>query len=187
MSTDRHIISTDELQRQQLLADENPDASEIETTTGNVDSSYSLPKHEQHLMHLKLTKKEHDPIAKEYRTVETIWQGSAAQYERMSKSADKGGTDAFADYDSVELLHDVRPQSVAKAKAGSTPEGGEPTKKPAPRSLVDAQARYKELVGIAPPAEATFTEVKDELAHLESPEGAADLARLKAEAANTPQ
>jgi hypothetical protein len=178
-TTQRHKIEPAELQQQQLNAAEDPENSEIEMTTGNVDSEYKLPQHEQHLMHVRLVKKVNDPINKEYKTEETVWKGSPALYERMSKDADKGGTGTFSEYDKVELLHDVRPQATGKAtpapKVGTETDS---TKKPM-RSLKDAQERYKELVGFDAPTDKNFGELKEALAHLGSEAGAGDLAALK--------
>jgi hypothetical protein len=67
----------------------------------------------------------------------------------------------------------------AKLKAEKTTPGATETKKPV-RSLEDAQGRYKELVGKDAPADKTFTELKEAIKHFESPEGADDLAALKA-------
>ncbi|HEX8658317.1 MAG TPA: hypothetical protein VF690_12315 [Hymenobacter sp.] len=176
-STQRLKIDTATLQQQQLNAAEDPEGSDIELTTGNVDEDYEFPTHEQHLMHIRLSKKVNDPIKKEYHTVETIWQGAPAQYNRMSETREKGGNDSFSEYDSVEILHDVRASAKPVTRtASSTPTGD--SKKPL-RSLKDAQARFLEIVGSAAPENKSFTELKEAIAHLESEAGAADLAELK--------
>lgn len=174
---ERLKIDTTELQSQQLGALENPDASAIETTTGNVDSDYEFPKHEQHLMHVELTKKVNDAVKKEYRTDKTVWKGSAAQYTRMATPADKGGTGSFDEYDSVKILHDVRPGALARPAAATTPTTGTGDSKKTLRTKADYVARYEELAATAEdlpedlrkaPADATIEQLKAAIADLET-------------------
>ncbi|NML67612.1 hypothetical protein HHL22_20620 [Hymenobacter sp. RP-2-7] len=84
--------------------------------------------------------------------------------------------DAPTDKSFEELLELIAPLE-AQLKAKSTTGGA--VKKPL-RSLVDAQDRYKELVGKAAPEDKSFTELKEAITHFESPEGAADLEAAKA-------
>lgn len=216
-----------ELQQQQIEADGDFTASKEAKQKGNVDSSYELPKHAAHRIHLRLTRKVNDPVKKEYITEEDTVELTPAEYERMKSNG------SFAGYDGQEILHDPRPEAVRQASAKGDVDAGTPSDpktstaslqgaqmryrelaghdaptdksheelleliapleaklkaksttggevKAPMRSLEDAQARYKALVGKDAPAERTFTELKDAIKHFESLEGAADLEAAKA-------
>jgi len=222
-----HKTDLSELQQQQIEANGDFSASKEEKISGNVDSSYELPKHAAHRIHLRLSTKVNDPVAKEYVTKSDVVELTPQEYERMKSNGSFAGTDA------QEILHDPRPGAVQEAsEKGDVPAGTpsdpidataslqaaqmrykELTKHDAPtdkrheelleliapleaqlkaksttggevkkpmRSLADAQERYKVLVGKDAPADKTFTELKEAIAHFESPEGAADLEAAKA-------
>jgi hypothetical protein len=221
-------IDLKELQQQQIEANGDFSASQEAKQKGNVDSSYELPKHAAHRIHLKLSRRVNDPVKKEYADVSNVVELTPSEYERMKSNG------SFAEYDEQELLHDPRPASVREAsETGDVPANTpsdpgkqsftslqaaqmrykELTKQDAPtdksflelleliapleaklhadsttggevkkpmRSLDDAQARYKKLVGKDAPEDKTFTELKEAITHFESPEGAKDLEAAKA-------
>lgn len=230
MSTSLKPKKTDlkELQEQQIEANGDFSASKEKKVKGNVDETYELPEHAAHRIHLKLSRKVNDPVRKEYTTESKVVELNPAEYERMKSNG------SFGEYDSQDMLHDPRPESVRKAsETGDVPAntpsdpkqqsftslqaaqmrykeltskdaptdksftelleliapleaklhansttGGE-VKKPL-RSLDDAQERYKKLVGKDAPSDKSFTQLKEAIAHFESPEGAADLEAAKA-------
>lgn len=162
----RPSLDLTELQQQQIDASAGNESG-IETQAGSGDSSYKLPKHEAHLLHVKLTRKTNDPIKKEYVEKSNTVQLSAPEYERMEKNGD------FDEYDSVTLLHDPRPKARAKAdETGDVPSDTPAAAKKPIRSTQDAQMRYKELTGQDAPADKNFTELKEAIAHFEKQKGA---------------
>ena len=97
-------------------------------------------------------------------------QAAQMRYRELTKH------DAPTDKSHEELLELIAPLE-AQLKAKSTTGGA--VKKPM-RSLLDAQERYKELVGKDAPEDKTFTQLKEAIAHFESAEGATDLEAAKA-------
>lgn len=230
MSASLKPVKTDlkELQQQQIDADGDFSASKEAKQKGNVDTSYELPKHAAHRLHLKLSRRVNDTVKKEYKDESNTVELTPSEYERMKSNG------SFKEYDKQEILHDPRPEAVRKASvtgdvpAGTTSDPGsqsftslqaaqmryrELTTQDAPtdksflelleliapleaklgaesttagevkkpmRSLPDAQERWKKLVGKDAPEDKTFTQLKEAIAHFETPEGAADLEAAKA-------
>ncbi|MDF7810713.1 hypothetical protein [Hymenobacter sp. YC55] len=124
------------LQAQQLSGED------LTTAKGNGDDSYEFPEHEAQFIHLKLTRKENDPVKKEYVTIEKTVKLYPLQYERMEKN----GT--FAEYDSQTILHDPRTKA-AVSEASKPAQPGQAKEPMTPistlPSLQDAQMRYKQV------------------------------------------
>lgn len=132
-----------QLQAQQLSGED------IEQAKGSEDDSYSFPAHESDRIHLKLVKKENDPVKKEYVSKEKIVKLVPTQYQRMELNG------SFAEYDEQTILHDPRPKAVASVAT----QPAEPGKQKEPAqpistipTLQDAQMRYQQLYGEVAPA-----------------------------------
>jgi hypothetical protein len=161
-------IDLKELQQQQIDADGDPSASKEAKQKGNVDSSYELPTHAAHRLHLKLSRRVNDPVKKEYTDVSNIVELTPSEYERMKSNG------SFAEYDEQQILHDPRPEAVRKASA----TGDVPAKTPSDpgtqsfTSLQAAQMRYKELTGADAPTDKSFLDLLELIAPLEAKLGA---------------
>lgn len=162
----RPEIDLDTLQQQQLNAAAGHDDGP-ETRKGSADSSYELPKHEEHLLHVRFTRKVNNPLTKSYDEQVNTVALSAPEYERMEKN------ESFKEFDKVELLHDPRPKARKEAdKTGDVPSATPAAAKKQIRSLQDAQMRYKELTGEDAPGDKSFTQLKEAIAHFEQEKGA---------------
>lgn len=157
-------IDLKELQQQQIDADGDPSASKEAKQKGNVDSSYELPTHAAHRLHLKLTRRVNDPVKKEYTDASHTVELTPSEYERMNSNG------SFAEYDEQTILHDPRPASVRKASE----TGDVPANTPSDpgtqsfTSLQAAQMRYKELTKQDAPTDKSFLELLELIAPLEA-------------------
>lgn len=152
-----------ELQQQQMEADGDFKASKEAKQKGNVDSSYELPTHAAHRIHLRLTTKTNDPVAKEYVTKTEVVELNPAEYERMKSNG------SFAGYDGQDILHDPRPESVRKAsEKGDVPANTPSDPKSSLESLQAAQMRYRELTGHDAPTDKSFEDLLELIAPLEA-------------------
>lgn len=157
-----------ELQQHQIDADGDFSASKEAKQKGNVDSSYELPTHAAHRLHLKLSRKVNDPVKKEYTTTENVVELTPSEYERMNSNG------SFKEYDSQELLHDPRPAAVRKASATGDVPANTPSdpKDKSFTSLQAAQMRYKELTKQDAPTDKSFLQLLELIAPLEAKLGA---------------
>lgn len=153
-----------ELQAQQTEADGDFTASKEKKQKGNKDSSYELPEHAAHRIHLRLSRKVNDPVKKEYTTEEQVVELSPQQYERMKSN------NSFAGYDAQDILHDPRPAAVQQASAKGDVPAGSPSD-PGTQSFTSLQAaqmRYRELTGKDAPTDKSFMELLELIAPLET-------------------
>lgn len=152
-----------ELQQQQIEADGDFSASQEAKMKGNVDKTYELATHASHSLHLRLSRKVNDPVAKEYRTETKNIEVSPAEYERMKSNG------SFAEYDAQDILHDPRPAAVRKASETGDVDADTPSDpKSSLGSLQAAQMRYRELTKHDAPTDKSFEELLELIAPLEA-------------------
>ncbi|GAA3940489.1 hypothetical protein [Hymenobacter algoricola] len=149
-TTAKPKLDLKQLQQQQM----NEETSEP-TESGSEDEEYKFHAHEADRIHVKLTKKENDPIKKEYVTVDKVVKLYPVEYDRMKKNG------SFDEYDSVTILHDSRKGGSTKtmgvAAAGEKKEPMQPAE--GLPTLQDVQMRYQQLYNEVAPADKDYHEL----------------------------
>src|SRR4028118_398041 len=87
-------LDLEELQQKQLSGEP------IDMVAGNQDDFYEFAAHEADRLHIELSKKENDPVKKEYVTRSKVVKLYPLEFDRMEKNG------SFAEYDSVVIKHD---------------------------------------------------------------------------------
>ena len=85
---------------------------DVKKIPGNLIPQHQIPEDEAHLVHLRLTKRQNDPVGKKYVDRVQTQNFTVADFRQMQRN------NFLADYDNVEIIHDPMQRSVA---AGDKP------------------------------------------------------------------
>ena len=115
------------------------------TIKANNSDKHEIAEAEKDYVHVELTTRTNNPATRKYDEKKRVVAFRPQEFEAME------GSNAFAGYDSVEIIHDPR----TKTERTKTDD-----KAPAPKNKTEWQARYLEVIGEEPASTLTVDELK---------------------------